>query len=803
VKESPPDRKTTAPTNGAPLDAAPPPPAPPRPVAARPWQHRAGTWVGVLLLALYLTVLARNDLDAAMGRGDLPALPGGWKAVAAILGLAVLAVAAVGARQAGWRWSGAGVRRWALAHAAPLFLGAITLGALALRVYGISDNLPYINHPDEPAVADRALHILQSGDFNPHYFVYPNLYTYLEAAVFLVRFFVLVSAGTISTLAEIVPTDFYLWGRLLTALLGTLTVPLVYLAGRRLYGLTVGLVAAAFMATNSVHILNSQLITTDAPSAFFSALALAAIVWLVPRGEGGPSEQGGERPALASLGRYLLAGAAVGLAMGTKYNSALVILPFLVAHGYGVAALPGDRLRAFFGVRLWVGLGATAVAFLLTTPFILFDLPNFLDELASVVAHYRYGHTGHESDTNWIFYVSSFLGSDFWPTLLTLGGVIFAVLRHRRADVLMLVFPLVFYFSMSNYRVNFEHNLLPILPFTSVLAALALVIGWRAATRQLVQVPRFRDRVLLGGLAQGVLAVLVAGAISGPAIASAQRDYLHAQLDNRFRAQRWLDANTRPGTKVWLEDGGPTLPASRYLLGHGAHVTEHPLDWYVANRFDYVVLSATAYKDVVYDHPNSNPALRDAYLAFFQANESRLVAAFERNEVDAPGPSIRIYRTGYAPPASAAAVQAQHPLAAGFRETAPNGGTIRLVGADFPAEAAKGSALPLTLYWVAETPVGDNYTVFIHLIDANGARPTQRDLGPRSGTYPTAQWAAGEVVVDEAPLALPATLAPGTYTLHIGLYAQKADNFLPPLPLSGAPPGSGPDYVTLGPITIK
>jgi hypothetical protein len=35
------------------------------------------------------------------------------------------------------------------------------------------------------------------------------------------------------------------------------------------------------------------------------------------------------------------------------------------------------------------------------------------------------------------------------------------------------------------------------------------------------------------------------------------------------------------------------------------------------------------------------------------------------------------------------------------------------------------------------------------------------------------------------------------------LYAQKEGNFLPALPVAGAPPGSGADYVTLGPITIK
>lgn len=39
-------------------------------------QWWVGPVVGLLLFALYVAMLARNDLDAAMGRGSLPRLPG-------------------------------------------------------------------------------------------------------------------------------------------------------------------------------------------------------------------------------------------------------------------------------------------------------------------------------------------------------------------------------------------------------------------------------------------------------------------------------------------------------------------------------------------------------------------------------------------------------------------------------------------------------------------------------------------------------------------------------------------------------
>src|SRR4051812_14917223 len=112
------------------LHAVNPPPIPPPPDPLR--RYRLGVLGGALALALYVTLLARNDIDAALGQGQWPALPGGWKALALILALGLAAVIAAGAWQAGWR--GAALRRWAGAHPAALALGGIMLGALVLRV---------------------------------------------------------------------------------------------------------------------------------------------------------------------------------------------------------------------------------------------------------------------------------------------------------------------------------------------------------------------------------------------------------------------------------------------------------------------------------------------------------------------------------------------------------------------------------------------------------------------------------------------------------------------------------------------
>lgn len=759
---------------------------------------------GLLLFTLYLTLLARNDIDSSMGSGALPAVPGGWKSLAALQVLGLLFLVAVRVRRTtSTSHMAARLRTWTISHSVALAVTGLTLLALALRVFGISDNLPYTSNPDEPAVADRALRILQTGDFNPHYFVYPNLYTYMQMAVYLPRFFLLVSSGAIENLDQVTPIDFYLWGRLLTALLGTLTVPLVFLAGRRLYGTIVGLVAAAFMATNSVHLVYSQLITTDVPATFFSALSLLAIARLLPDSSTTLDASRISSVALPSPRHYLLAGVAMGLAVGTKYNSALVVLPFLLAHAYVVSDHTrelGARLRAFFGSRLWLALASMVGAFLLTTPFALFDLPNFLNDIASVLAHYRFGHLGFEGDDNWRFYFGTFLQSDFLPTLLSLVGVIIALARRIRADLLLLSFPLVFYFSMSSYRVNFTRNMLPIIPFTSILAAMALVLAWKALIAYITNRPGTQRRAI-ARLAPWLLGIIVALGILPQTAAALQRDYRQTQPDTRLRAAQWLDANTKPGTKLWMEFDTPKLTPGRYLVGTGQHITAHPMDWYVDNRYEYLVVSAGAYKPVVYDRPESDPDLRDAYLRFFDENKSNLVVSFETNKIDHPGPTIQIYRTGYAPPKSPTEVHAQQPVNAQYHELGANGGTITLIGADYPQKIEAGSTLPLTLYWTADRALKTNYTVFVHLVDSSGNKLTQIDVGPRSGTYPTSLWSPGEVVVDEVTPALPAGLPSGEYILRVGLYLQLGAEAHTAFTLTNAPPGSGGDYVLLGPVT--
>jgi hypothetical protein len=86
-----------------------------------------------------------------------------------------------------------------------------------------------------------------------------------------------------------------------------------------------------------------------------------------------------------------------------------------------------------------------------------------------------------------------------------------------------------------------------------------------------------------------------------------------------------------------------------------------------------------------------------------------------------------------------------------------------------------GDTVRVTLYWRALRDLDQDYKVFVHLTDPAVTRqPAQHDGEPGGGFTPTSRWLSGELVPDTHPLALPADLAPGRYTLWAGLYEYPA-----------------------------
>src|SRR4030088_2615616 len=95
-----------------------------------------------------------------------------------------------------------------------LVLALVT--AALLRFWALPQGVPFSPGVDEPEVMERAVRMMKTGDFNPHFFDYPTLYMYIQAAVATFRFVIGAMRGQWAGLAQAPTEEFYLWGRAVT-----------------------------------------------------------------------------------------------------------------------------------------------------------------------------------------------------------------------------------------------------------------------------------------------------------------------------------------------------------------------------------------------------------------------------------------------------------------------------------------------------------------------------------------------------------------------------------------------------------
>jgi 4-amino-4-deoxy-L-arabinose transferase-like glycosyltransferase len=109
-------------------------------------------------------------------------------------------------------------------------------------------------------------------------------------------------------------------------------------------------------------------------------------------------------------------------------------------------------------------------------------------------------------------------------------------------------------------------------------------------------------------------------------------------------------------------------------------------------------------------------------------------------------------------------------------------------------ELQAGEVVSLTVAWGASGPLDRSYTVFAHLLDANGQLITQDDGLPRRGAYPTTFWGPGETIIDTRVFRIPKDTTPGPTGVLLGFYRLEDGVRLPrdpgsPLPDAARLPG--------------
>jgi len=413
--------------------------------------------------------------------------------------------------------------------------------AAGLRLWGINFGLPALYRPDEDVTVGRAMGIFH-GILDPHFADWPHLYFYVAAA-WLAPFRLI---GLVQDQAS-----GYLWVRVLDALLGSLTVLLVFEFGRRAYGWLAGFLGASALAVAFLHVRDSHFATLDIPLT----LTCVAALYIAYR----TIQARGARP-------LLLNGIALGITASLKYNGALVFA--------GIAAAQTLRARAERAGWSWAlarlaVIAAVGVATLvITSPFLVLD--------PAMTQHgigYIFQHLGKATAPaiGWVqLSLALWSGMDPVLVLLAIAGVAYAAWRRQPADLIILTFLAVYLLVIGAGRSVFFRYADPLIP-------LLLLLGGRALAVLVERSARGRAR----RLALTVALVLIGVA---PLAHDVRYDLLIQQADTRTLAFDWLAQHVPAGSRAAVPYmAGPAHDQTMIDSGEHSHGATDP---YVASFLD-------------------------------------------------------------------------------------------------------------------------------------------------------------------------------------------------------------------------
>lgn len=489
-------------------------------------------------------------------------------------------------------------------------IAAVLIAAALLRFWSLGHGVPFALGVDEPEIVTRAVGMMRSGDYHPHFFDYPGLYIYLQFVVSVARFIAGAVAGEWTSLADASTSAFYVWGRALTAALGVATVFIVFQIGMR-WGARHALLAAALMAVQPQHVRESHYVLTDVPLTFFVALTLLL------------SLRASERGTLAA---FAWAGSAAGLAAATKYNGVVVLVVPLIA----CAVSPSVRSRLLTAIGI---LGSALIAFVVAAPYTIIDLPGFLNTLARLSGEYRGG--GRPAEPGWQIYLKHLRNGLGHPALLMAAlGIVLGLVRFTRGPgrarwAMAIVFPVLYFWFVSEQRIIYGRYLLPIMPSLCILAAAAVISG--ASLLRRYEIPRGPRTALVAGL---TIAVLLP-----PARAAIQFNRSISRTGTAELAYAWVQANLPKDAVIVIESRNLLLADYRRAT-HVPQLRKRPFEDYVKENVDYLIASSLAFGPYL-SSPQLYPREYAEYRTIF--DQSQELARFTPSDRN-PGSELIVFK---------------------------------------------------------------------------------------------------------------------------------------------------------------
>lgn len=351
-----------------------------------------------------------------------------------------------------------------------------------------------------------------NGDWSVDYFGNPTLYMYLMYAATVVCGIVLIAAGRYESYSEFVldatinPYLITIVGRSITVVVSVASVALIYLIGRRMFSTRVGLVAAAALASNRIHMEYGARAGNECLLVFLILLFFLALQTYL------------ERP---SARKHVLCGLLLGLAVSTKYSGGIHGVTLVTVTLAAALRTPRETglARELLRPCYLAGFPAIVLGFVAGSPWTLLNYSKFIGGFQRMASYLHGGYSWEDiraHQLGWFSYATEFPHKNNGTIFALLCGLgvflaLYRALRHRDTRAWMLLaaaLPAYLYLGSGIFhRMSF---LLVAIPFFLLLGAwtldcvsLTLLRGWRSKDSPADEPPAWKKAVPL------VLAVLL------------------------------------------------------------------------------------------------------------------------------------------------------------------------------------------------------------------------------------------------------------------------------------------------------
>ena len=500
----------------------------------------------------------------------------------------------------------------------------IILIAVFFRFKNINFGLPFTYHPDEPYVVETIREMILYGDFNPHKFWWGSLLFYIQIPAFLLAYLSSFIKDGIKIFSAVPNSYFLLFGRILNASLGILSVYFLYRIGIISSGRITAVVSSTLFAISPFHIEHSKYLTPEAPLTFFLILSLYFAAKFYKD----------EKDKLIS---YCLAGLFMGFSISTKYNSIFFLVPLIALY-----FIKSKKIN-LFNKKFVLMLVLVFIAFALGSPFIFIDYKTSIKSDVGVLYNFGVyvlrGHPGTLGKNNLIEY--SRLIKD---NILGISGILFAAIglffSFKKKDYFLISiagFSALYFIVLVIIKSYVERNMIILLPFLFLLIG----YGFEEIMHNInkIKLLKLKNSILTAI----VFLILLTALIFYPLKLSIAQDRELSKPDVRNRATVWVLNNITEDSKVAYQVYSPYLPNNIELVNEGLvpDISKN-LNYYLENKFDFLILSSSTYERYI-NNPNIYPKESKYFTDLFnQLNEKQLLLkSFIRNDEEV-GPEIYI-----------------------------------------------------------------------------------------------------------------------------------------------------------------